>query len=105
MYIFLQIDCGPKSNKPAFVELVRELHDAFTKKELLLSINIQGTKADIDANYDVAKLSNYLDWITLDTSVTNEGLKFTKHRTQLYMREEDEDPTANLVIIKVVANL
>ncbi|KAF2900732.1 hypothetical protein ILUMI_05457 [Ignelater luminosus] len=89
------VDCGPESNKPAFTEFIRELYDALTGRKLLLSITVPGTKADIDAGYDLLALSNYLQWITIDTGIYRSGWKFTEHRAPLYVRDEDEDHTAN----------
>ncbi|KAF2899048.1 hypothetical protein ILUMI_07128 [Ignelater luminosus] len=88
-------DCGPESNKLAFTEFIRELYNALTGRELLLSITVPGTKVDIDAGYDLLALSNYLQWITIDTGLYRRGWKFTEHRAPLYVRDEDEDRTAN----------
>lgn len=64
-----QVDCnkGPDSDKEGFTALVRELSNAFKPKGLLLSSAVSPSKTVIDAGYDVAKLSQYFDWIAVMT--------------------------------------
>lgn len=68
-HIFLKVDCnkGPDSDKQGFAALVRELSTAFKPKGLLLSSAVSPSKAVIDAGYDVPILSKYFDWIAIMT--------------------------------------
>nr|WNT43924.1 chitinase 2 [Monochamus alternatus] len=93
-----QVDCnkGPSSDKPAFAELVKELHDAFQPKGWLLSSAVSPSKRVIDAGYDVPALSKYLDWIAVMCyDYHGQWDKVTGHVAPMYAHPEDIDDTFN----------
>ncbi|CAG9819069.1 unnamed protein product [Phaedon cochleariae] len=93
-----QVDCtkGPTSDKPAFAEFVRELHEAFQPKGWLLSSAVSPSKRVIDAGYDVSTLSRYLDWIAVMCyDYHGQWDKVTGHVAPMYAHPEDIDDTFN----------
>ncbi|KRT79630.1 Carbohydrate-binding protein, partial [Oryctes borbonicus] len=93
-----QVDCnkGPHSDKPAFAEFVKELHDAFKPKGWLLSSAVSPSKRVIDAGYEVPVLSQYLDWIAVMCyDYHGQWDKVTGHVAPMYAHPEDVDDTFN----------
>ncbi|KAL2745938.1 putative chitinase 10 isoform X1 [Vespula maculifrons] len=60
-----QVNCssGPKSDKLAYIHLLRDLKTALKPRQLLLSAAVSSSKKVIDLAYQVPLLSEYLDWI------------------------------------------
>nr|AUF41628.1 chitinase 4 [Rhynchophorus ferrugineus] len=93
-----QVDCnkGPVTDKPAFADFVRELHEAFEPKGWLLSAAVSPSKRVIDAGYDVPALSKYLSWISVMTyDYHGQWDKVTGHVAPMYTHPEDIDATFN----------
>ncbi|XP_066157317.1 probable chitinase 10 [Euwallacea fornicatus] len=93
-----QVDCnkGPVTDKPAFAELVKELHLAFKPKGWLLSAAVSPSKRVIDAGYDVKVLSTYLSWIAVMTyDYHGQWDKVTGHVAPMYTHPDDIDATFN----------
>lgn len=64
-----QVDCkkGPDSDKQGFADLIEELSREFKPRGLLLSSAVSPSKMVIDAGYDVARLTEHFDWISVMT--------------------------------------
>lgn len=95
-----QVDCkkGYPDEKQNFAELVKELHDAFEPKGLLLSSAVSPSKTVIDAGYDVPSLNKYLDWIAVMTyDYHGQWDKKTGHVAPIYYREDDDNDYFNIV--------
>ncbi|XP_050304967.1 probable chitinase 10 isoform X2 [Anthonomus grandis grandis] len=93
-----QVDCnkGPATDKPAFADLVKELHEAFRPKGWLLSAAVSPSKRVVDAGYDVPALNTYLDWIAVMTyDYHGQWDKVTGHVAPMYAHPEDIDATFN----------
>ncbi|KAF2898205.1 hypothetical protein ILUMI_07967 [Ignelater luminosus] len=93
-----QVDCnkGPDSDKAAFAEFVRELHEAFRPKQWLLSAAVSPSKRVVDSGYDVPALSRYLDWIAVMCyDYHGQWDKITGHVAPMYAHPEDNDVTFN----------
>ncbi|KAG5889208.1 hypothetical protein JTB14_033286 [Gonioctena quinquepunctata] len=93
-----QVDCnkGPASDKAAFAEFVKELHEAFQPKSWLLSSAVSPSKAVIDAGYDVPVLSKYLDWIAVMCyDYHGQWDKITGHVAPMYDHPEDINDSFN----------
>ncbi|XP_025836304.1 probable chitinase 10 [Agrilus planipennis] len=93
-----QGDCrlGPASDKPAFAEFVRELKEAFSPKNFLLSSAVSPSSQIIDVAYDVPELSKYLDWIgIMNYDYHGQWDKVTGHVSPMYVSEDDADITFN----------
>lgn len=98
---FLQVDCskGPESDKYAFGAFVKELHDAFKPRGLLLSAAVSPSKTVVDAGYDVPTLGEYLDWVSVMTyDFHGQWDKRTGHVAPLYYHKDDEFFFFNAVI-------
>lgn len=96
----LQVDCnkGPHSDKQAFADFVKELHEAFKPKGWLLSSAVSPSKRVIDAGYDVSTLSRYLDWIAVMCyDYHGQWDKVTGHVAPMFAHPEDVDDTFNTV--------
>ncbi|XP_023290069.1 probable chitinase 10 [Orussus abietinus] len=88
-----QVDCGkgPASDKEGFAALLKELHEVFRPRGLLLSSAVSPSKRVIDAGYDVPALAKYLDWISVMTyDFHGQWDKKTGHVAPLYYHPEDE---------------
>lgn len=95
-----KVDCnkGPATDKPAFAELVKELHEAFQPKGWLLSAAVSPSKRVIDSGYDVPTLSKYLSWIAVMAyDYHGQWDKVTGHVAPMYTHPEDIDATFNTV--------
>lgn len=95
-----QVDCnkGPVTDKPAFAELVRELHQVFEPRGWLLSAAVSPSKRVIDDGYDVKTLSKYLSWIAVMAyDYHGQWDKITGHVAPMYEHPEDIDATFNTV--------
>lgn len=93
-----QVDCnkGPVTDKPAFADFVKELHEAFQPKGWLLSAAVSPSRRVIDAGYDVPALSKYLSWISVMTyDYHGQWDKITGHVAPMYAHPEDIDATFN----------
>lgn len=64
-----QSDCrkGPATDKPNFTKLIRELRQEFKKYDLLLGVAISGYKEVITEAYEMSRLSDYADFLTVMT--------------------------------------
>nr|QDA39872.1 chitinase 4 [Phenacoccus solenopsis] len=62
-----QVDCdkGPDSDKNGFTALLRDLREAFSKHNLLLSAAVSSNKDIIERAYDIPTISSYVDWLSL----------------------------------------
>ncbi|XP_014602332.1 PREDICTED: probable chitinase 3 [Polistes canadensis] len=94
-----QINCnnGPKSDKLAYINLLRDLRTALKIRRLLFSIAVSSSKKVIDIAYQVPILSEYVDWIdvmTYDYHGYWEGQ--TGHVAPLYHCSADEDQYMNV---------
>ena len=92
------MDCnaGPDSDKQAFTAWVRELSEAFKPRGWLLSAAVSPAKKVIDAGYEVAELSRYLDWIGVMTyDYFGNWDKETGHVAPLYAHSEVESVVFN----------
>ncbi|ENN70443.1 hypothetical protein YQE_12947, partial [Dendroctonus ponderosae] len=99
-----QVDCnkGPATDKPAFAELVKELHAAFEPKGWLLSAAVSPSKRVIDDGYDVPILSKYLSWIAVMTyDYHGQWDKITGHVAPMYTHPEDIDATFNAICTNI----
>lgn len=56
---------GPPSDKQNFVKLIEELRTAFKPHGYVLSAGVRAGKASIDISYDVKRLSQLLDFISV----------------------------------------
>ncbi|EFA10488.1 chitinase 10 isoform X1 [Tribolium castaneum] len=93
-----QVDCnkGPASDKSAFADFVKELHEAFKPKGWLLSAAVSPSRRVVDAGYDVPTLSKYLDWIAVMCyDYHGQWDKITGHVAPMYAHPEDADATFN----------
>lgn len=96
-----QVDCskGSKREKASFTALVRELHEAFKPRSLLLSAAVSPSKVVIDAGYDVSSLAYYFDWISIMTyDFHGHWDKKTGHVAPLYSMRADNDYNGNFSI-------
>ena len=94
------MDCtkGPKSDKQAFTDLVRELSAVFKPRGLLLSSAVSPNRRVIDEGYDVPALDKYFDWISVMTyDYHGQWDKKTGHNAPLYVHPEDWEETFNAV--------
>lgn len=92
------MDCkaGPDSDKPAFTAWVQELSAALKPRGLLLSSAVSPSKTVIDAGYEVAKLSEYFDWIGVMTyDYYGNWDKETGHVAPLYSHSQVKSPYFN----------
>ncbi|XP_055681662.1 acidic mammalian chitinase-like [Lutzomyia longipalpis] len=55
------------SDKEAFTKLVKDLHDAFKSKGLLLTAMVASEQHNAAISYDIPQISKYLDFIKLKT--------------------------------------
>lgn len=64
-----QSDCrkGPASDKPNFTKLMRDLKQEFKKNNLLLGVAISGYKEVITEAYEMSRLSETVDFLTVMT--------------------------------------
>ncbi|KAF2900731.1 hypothetical protein ILUMI_05456 [Ignelater luminosus] len=87
---------GPESDKPAFAAFIKELHDAFAPRNLLLSAHVSRRKIDADSGYDVPTLSRYLDWITVMCfNYQGHWTGVTGHVASLYVHDDDKNVETN----------
>lgn len=56
---------GNPADKQNFIELIRELHEAFDPHGYILSAAVSAGKATIDTAYDVQQMSRFLDFCNL----------------------------------------
>lgn len=83
-------DGGKSSDKEGFAEFAKTLSDAFKPEGLLLSAAVSPNPKNIDAGYDVPKLSESLDWfnvMTYDFHGSWDGK--TGHNSPLYSGGDD----------------
>lgn len=103
-----QVDCkkGTDDEKQGFTALVWELSHAFRPKGLLLSAAVSPNKKVIDAGYDVAELSKYLDWIAVMAyDYHGQWDKQTGHVAPMYKHPDGMDTfNANFSINYWIAN-
>ncbi|KAL3269272.1 hypothetical protein HHI36_008350 [Cryptolaemus montrouzieri] len=93
-----QVECskGPDSDKAAFSDFVRELHEAFQPKNFLLSAAVSPSKRVIDEGYDVPALSKYLDWIAVMCyDYHGQWDKITGHVAPMYVHPDDVNVAFN----------
>ncbi|KAK6618323.1 hypothetical protein RUM44_002775 [Polyplax serrata] len=91
-----QVNCemGPDSDKSAFAAFVRELRTAFNPRGLLLSAAVSPSKRVMDAGYDIATLTQNLDWISVMTyDFHGQWDKKTGHVAPMYLHADDFDVT------------
>lgn len=64
-----QSDCrkGPASDKPNLTKLMRDLKQEFKKRDLLLGVAISGYKEVITEAYELSRLSDIVDFLTVMT--------------------------------------
>uniref|UniRef100_A0A1A9WKD4 chitinase n=1 Tax=Glossina brevipalpis TaxID=37001 RepID=A0A1A9WKD4_9MUSC len=96
-----QVDCskGSKTEKASFVALVRELHEAFKPRFLLLSAAVSPSKMVIDTGYDVPILAHYFDWISVMTyDFHGHWDKKTGHVAPLYSMTGDNNYNGNFSV-------
>ncbi|KAI9586702.1 probable chitinase 10 [Glossina fuscipes] len=96
-----QVDCskGSEREKASFTALVRELHEAFKSRSLLLSAAVSPSKMVIDAGYDVSSLAHYFDWISIMTyDFHGHWDKKTGHVAPLYSVLGDNDYNSNFSV-------
>ncbi|CAK9808299.1 Acidic mammalian chitinase [Anthophora plagiata] len=81
-----------KSDKANFVELLKELKQAFSKKNYILSAAV-GAEADLASkSYLVSSISKYLDFINIMTyDFNNPGNSYTGMNAPLYASSKDDD--------------
>lgn len=62
-----QVECnkGNPDEKEYFAKFVEELSREFKPRGLLLSTAVSPSKKVIDAGYDIPRLSNHFDWISV----------------------------------------
>ncbi|CAK9814906.1 Acidic mammalian chitinase [Anthophora quadrimaculata] len=81
-----------KSDKQNFVELLKELKQAFSKKNYILSVAV-GAEADLASkSYLISSISKYLDFINIMTYDFNDpGNSYTGMNSPLYASSKDND--------------
>lgn len=64
-----QVEChrGKPQEKEGFAQFVQELSEEFKPRGWYLSAAVSPSKMVIDAGYDIAKLAEYFDWISVMT--------------------------------------
>ncbi|GIY59439.1 chitotriosidase-1 [Caerostris darwini] len=90
---------GVPEDKGNFVQLLKELKDAFSSRGLLLTAAVSAGKNTIDKAYDVPSVSRYLDFINLMAYDFHGGWDpVTGHNSPMYARpnENDEQKTLNV---------
>uniref|UniRef100_A0AAY4E946 Acidic mammalian chitinase n=1 Tax=Denticeps clupeoides TaxID=299321 RepID=A0AAY4E946_9TELE len=88
---------SPPEDKQRFTLLCKELLEAFEAEgtssrhlRLMLSAAVPAKKDTIDAGYEIAEISKYLDFINVMTyDYHDHSLAFTEHHSPLYGRHED----------------
>lgn len=93
-----QVDCtkGFPEEKEDFASLVMELSASFKPKGLLLSSAVSPSKKVIDAGYEVATLSDYMDWVAVMAyDYHGQWDKQTGHVAPMYEHPDDFDKTFN----------
>lgn len=93
-----QSDCrkGPESDKPNFARLIQEMQAEFKKHDYILGVGISGYKEIILKGYDIPKLSEAADFLTV-MSYDYHGAweKRTGHLSPLYGKPDDKYPQYN----------
>ncbi|KAG7164861.1 chitinase 10-like 4 [Homarus americanus] len=93
-----QVNCnkGPDSDKQAFADWVKELHNRLQPLGLLLSAAVSPSNKVIDKGYDVPVLSQYLDWIAVMTyDYHGQWDKMTGHVAPMYAHSQDKNLAFN----------
>nr|QCI31492.1 chitinase [Grandidierella japonica] len=88
-----QVDCkkGPDTDKQAFTDWVMELASVFHPRGLLVTAAVSPNYKVIDAGYDVAKVSRYLDWVAVMTyDYHGQWDKKTGHVAPMYHYKDSE---------------
>nr|BAS18737.1 chitinase [Eisenia fetida] len=103
---------SPPEDKQRFTSLASELRSAFEaeavstgKARLILSAAVAAGKATIDAGYEVAALSNYLDYFNVMTYDFNGAWDtVTGHNSPLYATSQEVGTERELLNVNFAAN-
>jgi len=90
---------GKPEDKENFIKLIKELHDAFKKKKLMLTAAIGAAAETIDAAYDIPNMYKYLDYVhVMCYDYHGKWDKKTGHNAPLLPRptESERDWTLNV---------
>lgn len=93
-----QSDCskGPSSDRPNLTKLMKEMKQEFSRHNLLLSMSISGYKEVITEAYEIAQLSNIVDFMTIMTYDYHGSWESqTGHVSPLYGSSGDKYPQYN----------
>lgn len=94
-----QSDCskGPSSDRPNLTKLIMEMQREFSKENLLVTMSISGYKEVITEAYDLAQLSNVVDFMTVMTYDYHGSWEpQTGHVSPLYGNAGDKYPQYNV---------
>ena len=95
-----QVDCskGPASDKKAFADWVQELHQALAPRGLLLTAAVSPSNKVMDAGYDIPRLNEYFDYISIMTyDYHGQWDKKTGHVAPMYEHPDDDNVFFNVV--------
>uniref|UniRef100_T1JB05 chitinase n=1 Tax=Strigamia maritima TaxID=126957 RepID=T1JB05_STRMM len=82
---------GVPEDKQNFIELIKEMYQAFYNRGYLLSAAITPAKVRVDMGYNIKEMNKYLDFInvmTYDLHGSWEG--YADHHSRLFRRPHDE---------------
>ncbi|XP_074603802.1 chitotriosidase-1-like [Brevipalpus obovatus] len=88
---------GRPEDRENFISLLSDLKEAFTPKGLLLTSAVSAGRDTIDSSYDVAEVSQYLDYINVMTYDYHGGWeRLTGHNAPLFPRPDETGSNALL---------